>query len=189
MKSRYLGRRLLAPFIAIALGAVPASAAGLDGVRGSTPLTANPPALPSPRILKDGDRQPRSSDGQPPVIPHAIAGYRLDLRVNDCLSCHARNRTERFPAPAISIAHFIGRDGRLSQTVAAGRYFCTECHVRQAAVSPPIDNTFRVLPTVPLRRHLCMECHLPQIQASAPLGAVNSGVASPSAVFPDRSAH
>ncbi|MBV9826893.1 MAG: nitrate reductase cytochrome c-type subunit [Alphaproteobacteria bacterium] len=170
---------LLAAFVAVASVAGPAAAAGLDGVRGSTPFTASAAPLQAPPILSGDVRQPRGSLGQPPVIPHTIAGYRLELRANDCLSCHGRVRTEQSPGPAMSISHFTGRDGQLSQTVAADRYFCTECHVSQAVVSPPVKNTFKVMTTAPSHRHSCMECHMPQILTSAPSGAAKPAVAAP----------
>ena len=53
----------------------------------------------------------RNYPDQPPVIPHAIEGYALDLNANKCLSCHARKFTEQCQAPMISVTHYQDRDG------------------------------------------------------------------------------
>ena len=143
-------------------GTLTANAADLDGIRGSTPLTAAPAPPPFPGEDTVPDRRPRSFYEEPPVIPHSIAGYRIDAGTNQCLSCHGRARTTDVPAPTISAAHLLDRNGRASASVAPGHYFCTECHVPLANASPPIGNNYQVLATEPFRRYLCMECHRPQ---------------------------
>ena len=153
------------------LGTLTAGAADLDGLRGSTPLTAalEPRPLPGENVV--ADRRPRSFYDEPPVIPHSIAGYRIDAFTNQCLSCHGRTRTTDAPAPTISIAHLADREGQVSAAIAPGHYFCTECHVPQADASPVISNDYKVLPTVPFRRYLCMECHRPQTGFTSQAGA------------------
>jgi cytochrome c-type protein NapB len=149
--------------------ALTANAADLDEIRGSTPLTAAS-APPVPGEKTSADRQPRAFYDQPPVIPHSIAGYRIDASTNKCLSCHSRAPRTDAAAPTLSIAHFLDRNGQASASVAPGHYFCTECHVPQANASPLIRNNYQVLTTVPFRRYLCMECHRPQTGLTSPAG-------------------
>jgi cytochrome c-type protein NapB len=157
---------LIAPAAAGLLGLSTAIAADLQGIRGPTAITVDstPPPLASEDI--EPDRQPRSAYDQPPVIPHSIRGYRIDARANQCLSCHGRGSTTQPSAPRLSIAHLRDGDRPAHASVEPGHYFCTGCHVPQAAASPPIGNTYQVL-TVPFRRYLCLECHLPQTGLSS----------------------
>ena len=62
--------------------------------------------------------------------------------LTECLSCHKREFTESSGAPMISVTHYITRDGQMLADVSPRRYFCTACHVPQAAVTPPVENTF-----------------------------------------------
>ena len=43
----------------------------------------------------------------------------------------------------ISITHFMDRDDQMLASVTPRRYFCTQCHVPQTVVSPPVPNTFK----------------------------------------------
>jgi cytochrome c-type protein NapB len=133
------------------------------GVRGPIPLLLDPqpPAISNEDI--GGERRVRTFHDQPPIIPHSILNYRIDIRLNECLSCHNRAGTSELP---LTSDHFLDRDGRALASVAAGHYFCTQCHVSQAEVSLPVGNTYRVLATLPFQRHVCTECHLPQIGIS-----------------------
>jgi cytochrome c-type protein NapB len=58
------------------------------------------------------------------------------------LSCHARARTGESQAPMVSITHFMDRDGQFLASVSPRRFFCTECHVPQHVVTPPVTNDF-----------------------------------------------
>jgi nitrate reductase cytochrome c-type subunit len=111
-------------------------------LRGPQPFTADPPAPPIPRQVTDDLRKARSFPDQPPVIPHAIEGYALDLNANKCLACHARKFTEQTQAPMISVTHYQDRSGNTLGGVAPRRYVCTACHVPQTVVQPLVPNTF-----------------------------------------------
>jgi cytochrome c-type protein NapB len=80
---------------------------------------------------------------QPPVIPHNIQDYQVDMRVNKCLSCHARARAEASQAPMISVTHFMDRDGNFLADVSPRRYFCMQCHVEQTNAKPLVPTSFR----------------------------------------------
>nr|VFJ43635.1 MAG: periplasmic nitrate reductase subunit NapB [Candidatus Kentron sp. DK]VFJ47705.1 MAG: periplasmic nitrate reductase subunit NapB [Candidatus Kentron sp. DK] len=80
---------------------------------------------------------------QPPLIPHAIEGYRISLRANKCLSCHAWDRYRKKKATKISLTHFRDREGKELSHVAATRYFCLQCHVPQVDRSALVENRFQ----------------------------------------------
>jgi nitrate reductase (cytochrome), electron transfer subunit len=135
------------------LGAVALLAACLidgDVVAQSVPQLSGPPqqmesvpAKPLPKWTVDDVRKMRAYPDQPPVIPHSIEGYQLSVNTNRCLSCHKREFTEGSGAPMISVTHYITREGQMLADVSPRRYFCTACHVPQAATSPLVGNSFR----------------------------------------------
>lgn len=105
-------------------------------------------APPMPKDVSDDQRRQRNYPEQPPVIPHAIAGYQLDLRANKCLTCHAREFTGDSQAPMISVTHFQDRDGQVLGAASTRRYFCLQCHVPQTDAQPRVVNTFRDVDSV-----------------------------------------
>ena len=138
---------------AIALSAVliaisTAVAAEMTGLRGTVPITEEVAPPPILNEINDDKRQARNYPEQPPVIPHQIRDYQITLNANKCLTCHSRQFTAQSQAPMISITHFMDRDGQFLASVTPRRYFCTQCHVTQADVQPPIENTFRDIDTI-----------------------------------------
>jgi nitrate reductase (cytochrome), electron transfer subunit len=113
-----------------------------SGLRGPTPLNDEGPAPPMTPTRNTAEREIRNYPEQPPVIPHSIDGYQVDMNGNKCLSCHARARTGESQAPMVSITHFMDRDGQFLASVSPRRYFCTECHVPQNVTTPPVTNDF-----------------------------------------------
>ncbi|MBP2300029.1 nitrate reductase cytochrome c-type subunit [Azospirillum picis] len=107
------------------------------------PITRDDPAEATHREITDDQRRARNYADQPPLIPHAIRDYQIDLNINKCLTCHDRRNTEGSQAPMISVTHFQDRDGQTLGTVAARRYFCTQCHVPQSDAQPIVPNSFR----------------------------------------------
>nr|VFK48457.1 MAG: cytochrome c-type protein NapB [Candidatus Kentron sp. TC] len=94
------------------------------------------------RYIDDSRIVERGFVQQPPLIPHSIEGYRVDLRHNKCLSCHSWANYQKKKATKISITHFRDRDGNELADVAATRYFCLQCHVPQANASALVENRF-----------------------------------------------
>lgn len=140
--------RPFARLIAIGLGVVIAAATvGAIAqqrlpLRGPTPLDQ---VAPAPRMTPERnttEKEIRNYPEQPPVIPHKIEGYHVDLNGNQCLSCHARTRTGESQATMISITHFMDRDGQFLATISPRRFFCTQCHVPQHEARPPVANDF-----------------------------------------------
>jgi nitrate reductase (cytochrome), electron transfer subunit len=126
----------------VALAASVSAQTVTSGLRGSTPLNEEGSAAPMTPTRNTAEREMRNYPEQPPVIPHSIDGYQIDINGNKCLSCHARARTAESQAPMVSITHFMDRDGQFLASVSPRRFFCTECHVPQNTVNPPVSNDF-----------------------------------------------
>jgi nitrate reductase (cytochrome), electron transfer subunit len=130
---------LLPGLLAVTVAALAADAPRLTGPE---PFTEETPAPPLPQEEADDLRRQRNYPDQPPVIPHAIRDYQIDLNANRCLTCHSRKFTERSQAPMISVTHYQDRDGNFLAAVAPRRYFCTACHVPQTTAEPLVENRF-----------------------------------------------
>jgi cytochrome c-type protein NapB len=111
-------------------------------LKGPEPFTREAPAPPMQRQITDDVRRRRNYPDQPPLIPHAIEGYALDLNANKCLSCHSRRFTEQSQAPMISITHYQDRNGNFLGSLAPRRYACLACHVPQTTAQPLVENRF-----------------------------------------------
>lgn len=119
-----------------------AQAVEVQSLRGS--LAPNEPATvpEQKRWNKDGEPLDRAYMQQPPLIPHQIKGYRVNLKSNKCLSCHSWANARNSGAPRISQTHFDDRDGNSLANVSPRRYFCNQCHVPQVNARPLVVNTF-----------------------------------------------
>ena len=134
---------ILACAALIAAGSSSLLAQGVtSGLRGPTPLDEEGPAPRMTPLRNTSEREPRNYPEQPPLIPHQIEGYQVDINGNKCLSCHARARIAESLAPMVSITHFMDRDGQFLASVSPRRFFCTQCHVPQHEVKAPVANDF-----------------------------------------------
>ena len=120
----------------------PSSPGMPHGLRGPAPLTTEPAPPLFPRIVNDDQRKMRNYPMQPPLIPHQIDNYQVDLRFNKCMDCHGRARTQESGAPMVSVTHYQDRDGNMLGEISPRRYFCTGCHVMQTDARLPVKNTF-----------------------------------------------
>lgn len=99
--------------------------------------------LPAPELYQQQEgREVRNYRQQPPVIPHSMDQYQIDLRTNQCLSCHDWTTAGDRGAPTLSMTHYLDRDGTQLDTVAGTRWFCNQCHVPQADAPALVGNTF-----------------------------------------------
>jgi nitrate reductase (cytochrome), electron transfer subunit len=112
-------------------------------LRGPEPFTRDAPAPPMQRAITNDVRVKRNYPDQPPLIPHAIEGYALDLNANKCMSCHARRFTEQSQAPMISVTHYQDREGNTLGGLAPRRYACLACHIPQTEARPLVENRFQ----------------------------------------------
>ena len=101
-------------------------------------------AVPNPiPAVNDTDLlRSRNYPMQPPLIPHDIRGYQVNLQANRCMACHARGEIKDTQATMISVTHYMDRDGNFLAEISPRRYFCTQCHVPQTASTDIVANTF-----------------------------------------------
>ena len=101
------------------------------------------PAPPTLGEVENKDlRRARNYPEQPPIVPHKVRNYQVDLRANKCMSCHSRTAVEESQAPMISVTHFTDREGQVRAFMSPRRYFCDQCHVTQHEVRAATGNTF-----------------------------------------------
>lgn len=87
----------------------------------------------------------RSYEEQPPLIPHEIEKYELNLRVNGCMKCHSEATAEKENTKPTPESHFLDRDGNKLDKPSSRRYFCNQCHAVQLKGDPLVENTFEGL--------------------------------------------
>lgn len=92
---------------------------------------------------QDKQRFGRNYRQQPPLIPHSIEQYQIDLKANQCLRCHDWSTAGERNAPTLSMTHYLDRDGNQLDRVAGTRWFCNQCHVPQVDAPALVDNTFK----------------------------------------------
>jgi cytochrome c-type protein NapB len=145
------GVAVLAALLAVASGPLaqaprgPAPAAAtplVDALRGPTPIAEETKPPPLGNAENRDVRRERAYSMQPPTIPHKIDNYQVDLNVNACLNCHARGRVPLTQAIAVSVSHYMDRDGNFLAEISPRRYFCEQCHVVQLDARPLVDNRF-----------------------------------------------
>ena len=150
-------KKHIVPTIAALLGLAALTAAqsqdygqgeGVTSLRGDHPIDRES-QHPTPKRWQR-DREPIERDyvSQPPLIPHSVEGYKINLKFNKCLTCHAWTNYKSAGATKTSQTHFEDRDRNIHANVAARRYFCTQCHVSQMDTPPLVENTFQPLPYI-----------------------------------------
>lgn len=136
----------IAVSLGLALGQLTgfADAVAAEGVRSlrETPINAAN-KVPDAHRVQDGVKHERAYRQQPPLIPHDISKYEIDLKVNQCLRCHEWPYSDQEKAPKISDLHYIDRNGIRQDNVNGNRYFCTQCHVSQVDAKPLVENKFQ----------------------------------------------
>ena len=117
-------------------------AAEVATLRDNTSIETQKQPKAMPNVVNTDIKQKRNYPMQPPIIPHKVRNYQIDLKVNKCMSCHSRNRTDESQAPMVSVTHYMNRDGNFLAEVSPRRYFCSQCHVPQLDTDPLVENTF-----------------------------------------------
>ncbi|MCL1140361.1 nitrate reductase cytochrome c-type subunit [Shewanella pneumatophori] len=106
------------------------------------PLNVEPTPPVMQKVINSDVKEVRNYPMQPPVIPHKIDGYQVNLKVNKCMSCHARTRTGDSQAPMVSVTHYMDRENNFLAELSPRRYFCTQCHVPQLDAKLLVPNDF-----------------------------------------------
>jgi cytochrome c-type protein NapB len=127
------------------VGSLLASVATADvqSLRGTVNLDSKSQKPILKKLQADRDPIQRDYVQQPPLVPHKVDGYRINLKSNKCLSCHSWTNYKRVGATKVSQTHFSNRNGNVQANVAARRYFCLQCHVPQVNAQPLVENTFK----------------------------------------------
>lgn len=144
MKIKALALALvLAP--AMLFSALGVNAGEVQALRHSA--AGDPDQAPGVYKVIEGVRHDRAYRQQPPLVPHDIGKYEIDLKVNQCLRCHEWPYSDQEKAPKISDLHYLDRNGVRQDVVNGNRYFCKQCHVPQADAKPLVDNKFQAATT------------------------------------------
>lgn len=122
---------------------VPAAvkAAEVRSLRGADVDTQD--VAPETYRLQDGEALDRAFRQQPPLVPHQVEKYEIDLKVNQCVRCHEWPNSDKEKTVKMSDFHYIDQDGVVRDVVDGRRYFCLACHVPQLDAKPLVDNEFR----------------------------------------------
>jgi len=132
---------------------VTASLAGaepINTIRGSDAASADQPPLDLAYVGgRPGSQKllTRMFNGQPPLVPHAIASFDEEITATDnpCLECHISNEFKGKKMPRVSDSHLVpgkkASDG--SPVLDMMLWQCNNCHVPQVAAKPLVENTFR----------------------------------------------
>ncbi len=123
-------------------------AAEVKSLRGDKDIAAESDRAVVKKNIRDRDPIPRNYVQQPPLIPHKIKGYKINLKFNKCLTCHSWANYKQSGATKISLTHFKGRDGQDLSNISPRRYFCTQCHVRQTEATPLVENEFHAVKAI-----------------------------------------
>ena len=115
----------------------------LSSLRGPVEIDQDSKSPEMKHYPKDGETIVRDYVQQPPLVPHTIARYKINLKSNKCLGCHSWKNYRQYDATKISQTHFEDRDANVLANVSARRYFCTQCHVPQVNAKPLVENEFK----------------------------------------------
>ncbi|PCD77776.1 nitrate reductase cytochrome c-type subunit [Pseudothioclava arenosa] len=126
--------------VAFSAGLVLAQDASVTSLRGAQ---VNEEVNVQDNYLQEKQRFARTFAQQPPLIPHTIEKYQIDLKTNECLTCHEWKNAADRSAPMISMTHYTDRDGIQGDQVASRRWFCNQCHVPQLDAPELVENVFR----------------------------------------------
>lgn len=127
---------------------IQATAETVSSLRGAADIDQDSAAATTKKYAKDNEPIARDYVQQPPLIPHKIKNYRINLKSNKCMSCHSWSNYREANATKISQTHFESRDKNVLANVSARRYFCTQCHVPQVNAQPLVENVFEPVPAI-----------------------------------------
>ncbi len=119
-----------------------AMADAVTSLRGPVALETQKAPAPVYKLKLDEEKIARNFKSQPPLIPHKVAKYKINLKANRCIKCHGKANYKEEEAPLIGVSHFMDNNGKEGKKINMSRYFCTQCHVAQADTKPLVANTF-----------------------------------------------
>jgi cytochrome c-type protein NapB len=139
MKKTTVTLMAAAAALALSTGAL---AGSVESLRGDdlTKMSAEPARM---KLMTVQGGIERSYKEQPPMVPHEVDKYELNVKVNGCMKCHSPETYEKEQAPMIGESHFLDRDGNKLDKVSSRRYFCNQCHAPQLEGTPLVENNFQ----------------------------------------------
>ena len=120
-----------------------ATADEISSLRGPLALEEQKSPPPVFKLKLDLEKFERNFKTQPPLIPHKVEKYRINLKVNRCIKCHGKATYKEEESPMIGVSHYKDDTGKEGKKINMGRYFCTQCHVPQTDAKPLVSNTFK----------------------------------------------
>jgi len=134
-------RTMIALLMSATAAVFATQAAALDSLRGDAldKMSAEPPKH---KLVIQKEGFERSFKEQPPMVPHEVDKYEVNLKINGCLKCHSEATYEKEKAPRIGDSHYVDRDGNVLETLSSRRYFCNQCHAPQLTGEPLVENEF-----------------------------------------------
>lgn len=140
MKATVLGAAIV---VLSALALQPATAQdGITSLRGQAALDEGPAAVDIHRP-NVGKAFTRSYRQQPPLVPHRVDKYQIDIKANQCMGCHDWPQNVEHNAPKISETHYLSPTGVRLNRVSGSRWFCNQCHVPQVQAQALVPNEFK----------------------------------------------
>ncbi len=115
----------------------------ISSLRGPLALEGQKSPPPVFKLKLDLEKFDRNFKTQPPLIPHKVKKYKINLKANRCLKCHDKATYKEEESPMIGVSHYLDKDGKEGKKINMKRYFCTQCHVPQVDAKPLVSNTFK----------------------------------------------
>lgn len=116
-------------------------AAAVESLRGADleKMSASPSKH---KLIEQKEGFERSYKEQPPMVPHEVDKYEVNLKNNGCLKCHSEKTYEKEKASKIGDSHYVDRNDKDLGTLSSRRYFCNQCHAPQLSGDPLVENVF-----------------------------------------------
>lgn len=111
-------------------------------LRGSTDLQDESSKPIKAKVMNVQGGIMRSYKQQPPMVPHEVDKYIINIKNNGCLKCHSEETYQKEKAPKVGDSHYVTRDGEVLKTISSRRYFCNQCHAPQVGAAPLVQNNF-----------------------------------------------
>ncbi len=115
---------------------------GVASLRGTQDIEGKSLKVTKKKVVSQEGGFERNYKLQPPLIPHKIDKYKINLKTNGCLKCHSKKNYKKEKAPMLGESHFLTRDGKKLNKVSSRRYFCNQCHAPQVEANPLVKNDF-----------------------------------------------
>jgi len=139
---------MIMAFLAMLTVSMQATSESITSLRGAHDIDQESTAPVAKKYAKDDQPIARDYVQQPPLIPHKVDNYQINLKSNKCMSCHSWSNYRESGATKISQTHFESRDKNVLANVSARRYFCTQCHVPQVDAQPLVENKFEPVTSI-----------------------------------------